>query len=89
MTAASDKLRINWSKRENDLMIHFPLGSQTVCDGHLLASMLRDLRPELERRGYDITTLRFEISPKAGHDRFASERLVEKIGELDDRQPTS
>jgi hypothetical protein len=34
--AERDKLRVTWSKREHDLMFHFPIGPQTKCDAHFL-----------------------------------------------------
>ncbi|HZG67765.1 MAG TPA: hypothetical protein VEZ12_13540 [Herpetosiphonaceae bacterium] len=54
------KLTVRWSKRERDLMIDYP----AKCDGALMASALDELRPELEARGYDITTLRFSVARK-------------------------
>ena len=56
-------------------MLHFPLGSQTVCDGGYLSGIFSpQVIEELERRGYDKTTLKFSIEPKTGNDRFASQR---------------
>lgn len=60
------KLRVSWSKREQDLMFHFPTRK---CDGALLYHALnttevhqgRSLVEELEARGYDISTLKFSI----------------------------
>lgn len=71
---AKDKLRATWSKREDDLMLHYPLGSQTKSDGGMLADRLGLLLDELKRRGYDPTTVRFSIEPMAGNERFASQR---------------
>lgn len=76
-------LKVKWSKRENDFMIHYP----RKCDGGFINGKLfnqrlifdylkhckGDPRPyneeadfieELERRGYDKTTLKFEIKLK-------------------------
>lgn len=78
-------LSIKWSKKEKDLMIHYPRS----CDGALIqyyicAEMCEfdfqkwinekehvnptykvfSLKDELERRGYDITTLKFSIELK-------------------------
>lgn len=80
-------LAIKWSKREKDLMIHYPRS----CDGslimhHICNDVLRfdfhkwhddkfkntlsppyevfNLKQELEKRGYDITTLKFSIELK-------------------------
>lgn len=72
---AKDKLRIDWSKREGDLMFHYPLGSGTSADGHFLANKFdKEFTDSLIRRGYDLTTLRFSIEPQAGNENFASQR---------------
>jgi hypothetical protein len=59
-------LTMKWSKRERDVTISYPRS----CDGHLMAGVLSghnrdDLMKELDRRGYDLTTLRFSIKQKA------------------------
>ena len=72
---AADKLRANWSKREQDIMLHFPLGSGTKSDAALLAHTFnRQFTDDLASRGYDIRTLKFSIEPMAGDTRFASQR---------------
>ena len=61
----SNKLRAKWSKRESDVMIYYP----DKRDGALLHHYLTQpdiytgntLLQELDSRGYDITTLKFEI----------------------------
>lgn len=69
----NNKLLCRWDKTENDLKFWFP----RKCDGSLLNHhlcgkrveplMMNDYKwihsftDELEKRGYDITTLRFEI----------------------------
>jgi len=76
-----DSLKVKWSKREKDFMIHYP----RKCDGALMNYILGDmliwggidgvdkgwlnyrefnLLKELDERGYDITTLKFEIKLK-------------------------
>lgn len=71
---AKDKLRANWSKKERDLVFHYPLGVQTVCDaGYLAGVITEELLRELERRGYDKTTFKFSIEPKKGDERFGSQ----------------
>ena len=75
----NDHLHAYWSKRENDLMLYHPLGVQTTSDARVLAEHLnKTLTDELDRRGYDLTTLRFSIAPKSGDERFASQRPNEK-----------
>ena len=57
---------VHWSKRENDWMC----GAPTRATGALLAFDLvgsdtfKELTAELDRRGYDLTTLRFSIKKK-------------------------
>lgn len=59
-----DKLTVYWSKKENDLMLHHPLGRQTSADAWYLSEFFNQkLIAEMKRRGYDITTIKFEISP--------------------------
>ena len=73
---AADKLRAYWSKREADVILYHPLGVCTKSDGHYLAGIFdKEFTRQMDVRGYDVETLRFEICPKAGEDRFASTRL--------------
>lgn len=53
-------LRAYWSKRERDLMLDFP----RKCDGGMLNTALEPLMKELDKRGYDVTTLRFLVKQK-------------------------
>lgn len=70
-----DKLRASWSKKEKDIVFHWPGGSNTRSDAHWLYGVLGDeVTAELTRRGYDITTLKFSIEPLAGNQRFTSQR---------------
>jgi len=72
---AADKLRAYWSKKEECLEVSYPLGMQTCTDANWIFSVINaDVIAELERRGYDKTTLRLSIQPKAGNPRFASQR---------------
>lgn len=61
----NDKLRVDWNKRENDVMFHYPLGLQTKTDAHYLHSSVftDEFIEEIKKRGYDIKTLKFEIQP--------------------------
>ncbi len=60
-----DKLRVYWSKKEHDLILYRPLGVQTSADAWFLSGFFnQELIDEMKRRGYDITTLKFEISPQ-------------------------
>lgn len=72
---AEDKLRATWSKREHDVMLHYPLGRSTTSDGHWLSGIFgREFTQELERRGYDVSTMKFSVEPQKGNERFASQR---------------
>ncbi len=68
----SNKLRIYWSKREKDIMYYHP---KWGVDGRLLHHYFDHIKyntgggettltKELERRGFDIKTLRFSIAYK-------------------------
>jgi hypothetical protein len=59
-----NKLRARWSKSENDILITYPLGRQTKCDSNYLFSntFTDEFVKEIESRGYDIKTLKFEIT---------------------------
>lgn len=66
-----NKLKVNWSKKEKDLLITYPLGLGTVCDGHYIADLFnKSVVKELSDRGYDIKTLKFEISVDPNHPDF-------------------
>lgn len=72
---AKDKLRVSWGKKQRELMFHWPIGVATKSDAHYLYGIFNELFiGEMQRRGYDVQTLRFEISPLAGNGRFVSER---------------
>lgn len=71
---ASDKLRAYWSKRESDLVLHWPGGHNTKSDGHWLSGIFdKAFTDELRRRGYDPTTIKFSVEPQAGNMRFTSQ----------------
>ena len=67
-------MHAKWSGREDDSIVHYPLGQQTRADGGYLLHALGPVLEELERRGYDKRTFRFSIEPQAGNGRFASQR---------------
>lgn len=79
MSKKDDMLHAYWSAREQDLVLHHPAGPQTGADGHMLYGALcydkliggLPFVKELEKRGYDIKTLKFSIAKKAGHPRWA------------------
>ena len=72
---AVHKFRVNWSKREKDLVYHYPLGIMTKSDAHWLNGIFTEkFTDELESRGYDVKTFKFEICPKIGNYKFSSQR---------------
>ena len=54
-------LRVWWSKRERDVMYDW---DKHPPDGHLLHYHLDPLLKELDRRGFDLTTVSFSIKRK-------------------------
>lgn len=47
-----------------DLMVHSKAPAKRADAGMLIYAFERDLRKELEARGYDVTTLKFSIMKK-------------------------
>ena len=71
------KLKATWSKKERDVMLHYPLGQGTRADGHYLSGIFnKAFTDELSNRGYDVSTLKFEVSPVQGNSKFASQRVA-------------
>lgn len=58
---AKPALRAWWSKREGDVMYQW---DRRPVDGRLMHSHLSPLLEELDRRGFDLTTVRFSIRRK-------------------------
>ncbi len=73
MPRKQNKLKAFWSKKEKDLILDFPLGIRTSADAHWISGMFnKEFTDELVARGYDINTLKFEITakPSARPDKF-------------------
>lgn len=70
MRKTKSKLSAKWSKRDNDVLYCWPAGSQTKADAGFLSVLLRELLDGLEERGYDRTTVKFEIAAKDNDERF-------------------
>lgn len=58
---AKSALRVWWSKREGDVMYDY---DRHAPDGHLMHHHMGPLLEELDRRGFDLTTVRFTIRRK-------------------------
>ena len=56
-------------------MLHYPIGFSTSSDGHWLSGIFdKEFIADIKVRGYDVTTLKFEVSPMAGNTKFRSQR---------------
>ena len=86
----SDKLRVYWGhdeydKYNEDLIVSWPMMRMGSCDGSWIFSNVftDEVRAEFEKRGWDITTLKFSIAPKLVNptrpDRFTT--LLKKYEE--------
>lgn len=58
------RIRIYWSKKENDLMVNWDPGTSKTAAKYLLHVLCPSVLAELDRRGYDTTTIRFQIRKK-------------------------
>lgn len=80
-----DKLTACWKydkeQSRYDLIVNYPLGRLTSADtSYLLGNVFtKEFISEMERRGYDISTIKFEISPKIPTNR------LDKFGTLNEK----
>lgn len=68
-----DKLAAYWDKKENCIGAYHPLGFMTQTDAHYLFDNVftKEFVKEMADRGYDVRTMKFEISPKLpNYERF-------------------
>lgn len=68
-----EKLTAYWDKKENCIGAYHPLGFMTQTDAHYLFDNVftKEFVKEMTDRGYDVTTMKFEISPKLpNYERF-------------------
>ena len=68
-----EKLTAYWIKKENCIGAYHPLGFMTQTDAHYLFDNVftKEFVKEMTDRGYDVTTMKFEISPKLpNYERF-------------------
>lgn len=75
----NDKLRAWWNKKERDVHGYQPMGTGTTADiRYLICEVITpEFCKELDKRGYDLSTMRFEICPQIGNLKFASQRPEE------------
>ena len=66
MSKLEPRIRLYWSKKENDLMCNWEEGTSKSDAKILLRALNPDdgLLAELNRRGYDLETIRFQIRKK-------------------------
>lgn len=71
MSKLTNTLRAFWSKKEGDILIEHPYGQGTRADAGYMASIFnKKFIKELQARGYDISTLKFQVNPITPSDRF-------------------
>ena len=75
MSSLEPRIRIYWSKKEEDLLAHCDEGTSKATARFLFSVIPSDVLKELDRRGYDVTTFRFQIRKKPPNvlDRIARE----------------
>ena len=67
-----NKLRARWSKSEKDILLIYPLGIMTKRDSAYLGFRVfnEEFVKEMVDRGYDITSLKFEITVDKNGKRY-------------------
>lgn len=75
MSVPEPRIRVWWSKKEQDLMVTWDPGTEKSAGRVILNIFSEDVLTELDRRGYDTTTIRFQIRKKPPNvlDRIAKE----------------
>lgn len=58
------RIRLYWSKKENDLMVNWDTGASSATARYLMGVLSKGVLKELESRGFDISTIRFQIRKK-------------------------
>lgn len=71
-----EKLCVTWNPIETCLVTNYPDGSSTVTDARYLLRKVftQEFEDEMKARGYDITSIKFEIAPQIGNEKFVSQR---------------
>ena len=73
-----------YSKSKRDFLYNAPVGFDTRSDARLVhCTFSNEFLQELEQRGYDLATLKFEICPQRGNEKFRSERNADVSGRTD------
>jgi hypothetical protein len=58
------RIRLYWSKKERDLMVNWDAGTSRATARYLMGVISEEVLEELERRGFDKETIRFQIRKK-------------------------
>lgn len=58
-------VRVRWSKRERDLVVDWDAERGGANPRYIVGIFTQDILDELQRRGYDIETLRFSIKKQS------------------------
>ena len=61
---SKDGVKVWWSKREHDLMVDWDREPTAANPRYIISLFPQDVLDELDRRGYDKTTLKFSIKKK-------------------------
>lgn len=59
------RIRVYWSKVEHDIMVNWDAGCSRSSANYVLCHFMEPFTKELEKRGYDLSTLRFQIRKKS------------------------
>ena len=62
------RVRLYWSKREDSLMVNWDPGTSSATARYLMGVLSKDVLKELDERGLDVSTLRFQIRKKPHAD---------------------
>jgi hypothetical protein len=63
------RIRLFWSKKQKDLMVAWDPNTSRATARYLMTDVLtQDVLDELDKRGFDVTTLRFQIRKKPATD---------------------
>lgn len=60
----TDGVRVYWSKCENDLVVNWDRERGGANPRYIIGLFPQEVLDELDRRGYDTSTLRFSIKKK-------------------------
>lgn len=68
MAEQRPRLRLFWSRKEKDLMAAWDDGISKASGRYVMSIFTDAILKDLDERGFDIATLRFQIRRKAAND---------------------